>query len=174
LLAIWLITGCMTILIRLVPVVEQELHTLLEHLSSPPVFRRVCAIRSLVLYVCFVNRCLSFCPFYFGHCVVCSSSIYRLWLPLCYLPMNAIWNIENLENMILLGRLYLPWIVTRPLPLNHFHSKPIYVFGENRQSSNIFTFFLMWSSLRFPPSQLDVSIEQASLLVTFTNLYWHD
>jgi hypothetical protein len=21
----------------------------------------------------------------FGHCVVCSSSIYRLWLPLCYL-----------------------------------------------------------------------------------------
>ena len=96
-LAIWLITGCMTILIRLVPVVEQELHTLLEHLSSPPVFRRVCAIRSLVLYVCFVNRCLSFCPFYFGHCVVCSSSIYRLWLPLCYLPMNAIWNIENLK-----------------------------------------------------------------------------
>jgi hypothetical protein len=28
---------------------------------------------------------LSFCPFSFGHCVVCSSSIYGLWLPLWYL-----------------------------------------------------------------------------------------
>ena len=28
---------------------------------------------SLVLCVCFVDRCLSFCPFSFGHCVVCSS-----------------------------------------------------------------------------------------------------
>ena len=27
-------------------------------------------------YVCFVDRCLSFCTFSFGHCVVCSSSIY--------------------------------------------------------------------------------------------------
>ena len=31
--------------------------------------------RSLVLYVCFVDRCLSLCTFSFGHCVVCSSSI---------------------------------------------------------------------------------------------------
>jgi len=37
------------------------------------------------LYVCFVDRCLSFCTFPFGHCVVCSSSIYRFWLPLWYL-----------------------------------------------------------------------------------------
>jgi hypothetical protein len=31
---------------------------------------------------------LLFVPLYFfvfGHCVVCSSSIYRFWLPLCYL-----------------------------------------------------------------------------------------
>jgi hypothetical protein len=28
---------------------------------------------------------LSFCPFSFGHCVVCSSSIYGFWLPLWYL-----------------------------------------------------------------------------------------
>jgi hypothetical protein len=41
--------------------------------------------RSLVLRVCFVDRCLSFCPFSFGHCVVCSSSIYEFWLPLWYL-----------------------------------------------------------------------------------------
>ena len=24
-------------------------------------------------HVCFVDRCLSFCTFYFGHCIVCSS-----------------------------------------------------------------------------------------------------
>ena len=41
-----------------------------------PVFNGV-PVRSLVLYVCFVDRCLSFCTFSFGHCVVCSS-IYEL------------------------------------------------------------------------------------------------
>jgi hypothetical protein len=35
--------------------------------------------------VCFVYRCLSFCPFSFDHCVVCSSSIYGFWFPLWYL-----------------------------------------------------------------------------------------
>ena len=30
---------------------------------------------------CFVDRCLSFCTYSFGHCVICSSSIYRFWLP---------------------------------------------------------------------------------------------
>ena len=34
---------------------------------------------------CFVDRCLSFCTFPFGHRVVCSSSIYGFWLPLWYL-----------------------------------------------------------------------------------------
>ena len=61
---------------------EQELLTLAEHLSSPPVFSGVHVTRSLVLYVCFVDCCLSFCTFSFGHCVVCSSSIYGFWLPL--------------------------------------------------------------------------------------------
>jgi len=65
--------------------VEQELLTLPEHLSSPPVFSGVRVTRSLVLYVCFVDRCLSFCTFSFGPCVVCSSSIYGFWLPLWYL-----------------------------------------------------------------------------------------
>jgi hypothetical protein len=68
-----------------VPLVEQELLTLPEHLSSPPVFSGVRVTRSLVLFVCFVYRCLSFCTFSFGHCVVCSSSIYGFWLPLWYL-----------------------------------------------------------------------------------------
>ena len=70
-----------TRLTRRVPLVEQELPTLPEHLSSPPVLSRVRVSRSLVLYVCFVDRCLSFRTFSFGHCVVCSSSIYGFWLP---------------------------------------------------------------------------------------------
>jgi hypothetical protein len=79
-----LITGFVTRLTRRVPLVEQELLTLPEHLSSPPVFSGVCVTRSLVLYVCFPDRCLSFCAFSFGRCVVCSS-IYGFWLPLWYL-----------------------------------------------------------------------------------------
>jgi hypothetical protein len=71
-----LITGFLTRLARWVLLVEQQLPTLPEQLSSPPVFRWVRVTRSLVLYVCFVDRCLSFCTFSFGHCVVCSSSIY--------------------------------------------------------------------------------------------------
>ena len=42
-----------------------------------PGFSGVRVTRSLVLCVCFVDRCLSFCTFSFGHCVVWSSSIYR-------------------------------------------------------------------------------------------------
>jgi hypothetical protein len=36
-----------------------------ENLGSPPDFSGVCVTRFLVLYVhvCFVDRCLSFCPF---------------------------------------------------------------------------------------------------------------
>jgi hypothetical protein len=89
--------------------VEQELLTLPQPLSSPPVLSGVHVTRSLVLCVCFVDRCLSFffwslcCLFFFnirilitplvssnfGHCVVCSS-IYRFWLPLWYLQTLAI------------------------------------------------------------------------------------
>jgi hypothetical protein len=53
-------------------------------LSSSPVFSGV-RVRSLVLCPCFVDRCWSFCPFTFGHCVVCPSSNYGFWLPLWYL-----------------------------------------------------------------------------------------
>ena len=35
-----------------------------------PVFSGVRVSQSLVLYVCFVDRCLSICTFCFGHCVV--------------------------------------------------------------------------------------------------------
>jgi hypothetical protein len=71
-----LITGFVTRLTRRVPLVEQELLSLPDHLSSPPDFIGVRVTRSLVLCVCFVDRCLPFCTFSFDHCVVCSS-IYR-------------------------------------------------------------------------------------------------
>ena len=58
----WLITGFVTRLTRRVPLVEQGLLTLPEHLSSLPVFCGVRITQSLVLYV-------FFCTFYFGHCV---------------------------------------------------------------------------------------------------------
>jgi hypothetical protein len=61
--------------------VEQDLLTFPEYLSSPPVFSWVRVTRSVILCVCFVDRCLSFCPFSFGHFVVCPSSIYGFWLP---------------------------------------------------------------------------------------------
>ena len=60
-------------------VLHQELPTLPEHLIYP--LNTCCSILSVlwnVLYVCFVDRCLSFYLFSFGHCVVCSSSIYGL------------------------------------------------------------------------------------------------
>ena len=61
--------------------IEQELLTVPEHLSSLSVFSGVRVTRSLVLYVCFVTLFVSFSSFSFDHCVVCSSSIYGFWLP---------------------------------------------------------------------------------------------
>ena len=51
-------------LTRPVLLVDQELLSLPENLSSPPVFSGVRVTRSLDLYVCFVDRCLSFCTFF--------------------------------------------------------------------------------------------------------------
>jgi hypothetical protein len=39
-------------------------------INSPPVFSGVRVTRSLALYVCFVDRWLSFCTFSFGHFLV--------------------------------------------------------------------------------------------------------
>jgi len=46
-----------------VSLVQQELPILPELMSSPPVFSGVRVTRSLVLSVCFVDRCLSFGTF---------------------------------------------------------------------------------------------------------------
>ena len=52
-----------------------------------PGFSGVRVTWSLVLCVCFVDSCLSCCPFSFIHCVVCPSSLYGFWLPLWYLQI---------------------------------------------------------------------------------------
>jgi hypothetical protein len=76
--------------------VEQELLTLP---AFTPGFSGVRVTRSLVVcVVCFVDHCLSFCTFSFGHCVVCSS-IYGFWLALWYLQtlLNILskWKTDN-------------------------------------------------------------------------------
>jgi hypothetical protein len=107
----WLITGFVTRLTRWVPIVEQELLTLPEHLSSSPVINGVRVTQSLVLCVCFVDRCLSFCHFLFGHCVVWPSSIYGFWIPFWYIqtlltiikPKIDLFASENKFNITLLS-----------------------------------------------------------------------
>ena len=57
---------------------EQELLNLPEHLSSQPAFSGVRVTRSLVLYAFALQ--IVVCPFVlfsFGHCAVCSSSLYE-------------------------------------------------------------------------------------------------
>ena len=83
-----------------VPLVEQDLLTLSEHLRLPPVFSGVRVARSFVLCVCFVDRCLSFCTVSFGNCVVCSSLIYGIWLALWYLQALLVFNVSLLTNNV--------------------------------------------------------------------------
>jgi hypothetical protein len=82
-----IITEFVTRLTRRMPLVHQELPSLPELLSSHPVLSGVRVTRSLVLYVCFVDRCLSLCTFCVDNCGVCPSSIYGFWLPLWYLQI---------------------------------------------------------------------------------------
>ena len=75
-----------TTLTRQVLLVEQELFTLPEHLSPLPIFSGIRVTRSLVLCVCFVDRCLS-CIFFF--------------LPLCCLfffdfLITSLWYLQTL------------------------------------------------------------------------------
>ena len=88
------------------PLVEQELPTLPDHLTSPLVFSGVLLTWSLVLCVMFCRSLFvlfllaivlsvllwftdsDYLPLVsFGHCFVCSSLIYRFWLP----PFGIFW-----------------------------------------------------------------------------------
>ena len=73
-----LFSGFVTRLTRLVSLVEQELPTLPQHLSSPPAFSGV-RVRGGMCLFC---RSLFVLLYFVLYCIVCSSSIYGLWLPL--------------------------------------------------------------------------------------------
>jgi hypothetical protein len=123
-------TGFVTRLAQRVSQVEQELLTLSKNMSSPPVHSGVRVTRSLILFLCLVDRCLSFCPFSFGHCVVCPS-IYGFWLHLWYLQTLLTPERIYIEIPVLSAHLYLPFRVpsamcpqflvaklTYPMPIN--------------------------------------------------------
>jgi hypothetical protein len=90
--------------------------------SGAPEFTPVCngvrVTRSLVLCVYFVDRCLSFCTFSFGHCVVCSSSICRFWLPLWYLRTLLRISVSYLS------RIHWPHPLIYIIPVNNSLSPP--------------------------------------------------
>ena len=53
-----------------------------QHMSSPPIFSGVRVTRSLVLYVCFVDRCLSCCTLFWPLCCLFFFVIRFLIAPL--------------------------------------------------------------------------------------------
>jgi hypothetical protein len=81
----WFSRGFATRLTRQVPIVQQELPTLPDNMCSLEDFSGFRVTRSLVVCVCIVDGCLSFCPFPFGHCVICPSLIYEFRLLIWYL-----------------------------------------------------------------------------------------
>ena len=76
-------------LTRRVPLVEQELLTVPEHLSSPLVFSGVRVTSSLVFCVCFVDLCLSFCPFFLWSLCCLSFDLQILITPLVSLNSSS-------------------------------------------------------------------------------------
>jgi hypothetical protein len=48
-----------------------------EHLISPPVFSEVRVTRFVVVCVCFVDRCLSFCPFFYANVLSVVTMIFH-------------------------------------------------------------------------------------------------
>jgi hypothetical protein len=97
----WIITGFVTRSTQWLPLVEQEWLTLLDHLSSPPVFSGVCVTLSLALCVCFVDRWLFFWSFC---CLWFTDSDYSLGIfKLFYVSYSFICP-QN--NLISLGKCY--------------------------------------------------------------------
>ena len=90
---------------RRLSLVEQELLTLLQHLSPPRFFVGFVFLNVYFSYLCsfalfcfcfvfcfFVDRCLSFCTFSCCHSIVCPFAIYDFQLFLSYLQTFLICN----------------------------------------------------------------------------------
>ena len=100
---------------RRLSLVEQELLTLLQHLSPPRLFVGFVFLNVYFSFLCsfvlfcfcfvfcfFVDRCLSFCTFSCCHSIVCPFAIYDFQLFLSYLQTfltcNHIFFIVILKN----------------------------------------------------------------------------
>ena len=100
-----------------------ELLTLPEHMSSPMVLSRVRVVRSLVLCVCFVDRCLSFffwplCYLSFDlrilitHFVSSNSSCSKQYIFLQYPLTPLFFVVINTSVHILILAICLPiWVI---------------------------------------------------------------
>ena len=86
---------------------DREYTRLRQMVPSIAENEKVSKVNTLVLYVCFVDRCLSFGTFSFGHCVICSSSIYRFWLPLWYLQSKKLFFLNHNTGTIL-EQIFIP------------------------------------------------------------------
>ena len=67
--------------------------------------------------MCFVGRCLPFCPFSFGHYVVCPS-IYGFWLPLWYL--QTLLRYAMITEATFMGKRYFPLQIITLIPYNMY------------------------------------------------------
>jgi hypothetical protein len=78
------------------PLVEQELLTLQEHLSSSLLFCEVC-----------VAQCLDYFPFYFGHCIVSVD----LWLLITLFGIFKLFSvIYNKYSILMTKEVVLSWL----------------------------------------------------------------
>jgi hypothetical protein len=87
-----------TRLTRREQLLEQELLTLSEHPSSPPDFSGVRVAWSLVVCVCFVNRCLSLCtsqkllPLLWHSSLICAFCLYVVELDVFVVNMYELFT----------------------------------------------------------------------------------
>ena len=78
-----IVCSCHLTVTRMMPLVEQELLTLVEHLISPDF--QWCSCCSIFSFLCSILQ-IFFSPFFFGSLFVCPSTIYGFRLPLWYVP----------------------------------------------------------------------------------------
>jgi len=87
------------LLTRWMPLVEQELLTLLEHQSSPPVFSGVHVTRSLVLCVMYCRSLLVLLPLFFCPLRCLSFDLRILITPLVSLNSSSIQKKQRAKEM---------------------------------------------------------------------------
>jgi hypothetical protein len=104
----WLITVFVTRLTRLIPLVKQELPTLPEHLSSPPVFSGVRVTRSLVLCVVFCRSLFVLLSFF-----IWSFRLSFFDLRILITPLISLNSFSNISNTIwsIPSNDYVLWVV---------------------------------------------------------------